>query len=295
MNGDVDRRGRDKPFQRRATLARLRRDLDNYHAAERKVAQFFLQNPSSVVTLSVTQVADQAQVSEATVIRLCKSLGFTGFAQFKIHLASEIAKPFSFVPADISEQDGPIEIMEKVFRAEMQSLYETLAAVDPQEFLAAVDAVATARSLCFFGLGTSGPIALDAAYRFEQLGIPSTPVIDAIQMSVSALNLDDRVVAIGISNSGATRATYEALELARSAGARTICITSYQRSPIVSVSDISLVAAAQEMHYRFEAMASRLAHISILDALSVAIAHLDPKLREAHLRRSAEVIARHRF
>ncbi len=282
-------------FRSKGALARLRRDLKDFHAAERRVAQAFLDQPASIVGLSVTQVADQASVSEATVVRFCQSLGFSGFAEFKIHLASEIAEPFSIVHADIKDSDEAVDVLHKVFRSEMRCLYDTLSIVDHTAFLNAVAALAGARSVLIFGVGTSGPIALDAAYRFEQLGIPAAAVIDSIQMAVAALNIDPKSVALGVSNSGATRATLDAMRLARSAGAKTICITTFERSPIINATEIPLVVAAQEMHYRFEAMASRLAHLALLDALCIAIAHVDPQRRESHLRRSAEVIARHRL
>lgn len=279
----------------RGALARLRRDMVNFRSTERRVAQVFLDNPPAIVGLSVTEVSDLADVSDATVVRFCQRLGFSGFAEFKIQLASEIAEPFQIVHADISNADGSLEIIEKVFKSNMQTLYDTLDVLNREAFVAAVEAICNAQSLRFFGIGTSAPIALDAWYRFDQLGFPSLAIIDPIQMAVAALQFDEKTVAIGISHSGATRATVEALKLSAAAGAMTICITSFQRSPIVSTSDIPLIVAARETSYRAEAMASRLAHLSVLDALHVAVAHKNPDFREAHLRRSAEVVARHRF
>jgi RpiR family carbohydrate utilization transcriptional regulator len=285
-----------KPTPRtRGALARLRRDLSNFRSTERRVAQVFLDNPAAIVGLSVTEVSDLADVSDATVVRFCQRLGFSGFAEFKIQLASEIAEPFQIVHADIDAADGSLEIIEKVFKSNMQALYDTLEVLNKEAFLAAVEAICKAKGLRFFGVGTSAPIAMDAWYRFDQLGIPSLAIIDSIQMGVAAAQLDEKTTVVGISHSGATRATVEALELAAKAGAVTICITSFQRSPIVSVSKIALIVAARETSYRAEAMASRLAHLCVLDALHVAVAHRNPEFREAQLRRSAEIVARHRF
>lgn len=283
------------PRRTRGALARLRREMGNFSDAERRVAEVLLERPGDVVALSVTQVADLAGVSEATVVRLCQSLGFSGFAEIKIRLASEITEPFNIVHADIVDDDGPEQILEKVFRSDMQTLFDSLTVVDRRAFAEAVEAIAGAGEVHFFGVGTSAPIALDASYRFEQIGIRSKAIVDSIQMGVTARHLPAGSLVCGISNSGATRATLEAMELARQSGAKTMCITSFQRSPIVSVCDISLVVASRELAYRFEAMASRLAHLALLDALHVAVAHLDVELRQEILKRSAEVIARHRF
>jgi DNA-binding MurR/RpiR family transcriptional regulator len=296
MASTEQERDRGKSTQRpRGALARLNRDLESFREAERQVAEVFMSMPADVVSLSVTEVADRANVSDATVVRFCQSLGFSGFAEFKIQLASEITEPFEFIHADIQESDGPIEILDKVLQSDMQTLYDTLSVLDRKSFTKAVHSIATSSELSFFGVGTSAPIAIDASYRFEQLGIPSRAMTDSIQMAVAALHVKKGVTVIGISHSGATRATLDALELAGQAGATTICITSFQRSPMVSASEIALVVAAREISYRFEALASRLAHLAVLDALNIAVAHLEIDASLHHLKRSAEIIARHRF
>ena len=67
-------------------------NLDGVFSAERRVAEFILKNPDQVVTLNVADIAEQSGVSDATVIRLCKHLGYTGFYQMKLQLAHELGR-----------------------------------------------------------------------------------------------------------------------------------------------------------------------------------------------------------
>ena len=104
-----------------------------------------------------------------------------------------------------------------------------------------------------------------------QLGYTAFCFTDITSMKVSTLNIKPGDAAIGISNSGRTIATVDALKLAREMGARTACVTSYPNSEITLQSDFPIVIYTDEIQYPIEAISARIAHISVLDAISVSL------------------------
>lgn len=277
----------------RGAMVRLQRDAPGLKAAERRVAEVCIDDPAGVVGMSVQELAAAAGASTATVIRMCQALGFSGYSQFKIVLAAEVTPAGAGVWQDLTRDDTPIEVLEKVFQAETATLADTLTVIDRDEFTRATRAIAAAARIRFLGVGTSGPVAQDASFQFQQFGRDAIALTDAIQMEISSLSLDASAVAVGISHSGATRATVDALERARAQGAKTICVTSYPASPIARTAEIALVVAARETSYRSGASAGRLAHLTVLDALNVAVANRDPELRVEMHQQAAAVVARH--
>ena len=277
----------------KGALVRLQRDLDHFKSAEQQVARLCLDRAAEVVGMSVQQVAAAAGTSTATVVRMCQTLGFTGFAQFKLVLAAETAPTSAGVRDDVTPDDLPADIARKVFEAEAGTLSDTLAVLDLAAFTTATEAIAATDHVRFFGVGTSAPVAIDAAFQFQQYGTDASSLVDAIQMEISTLGLHGACVAVGISHSGSTRATIDALERAKEQGAHTIALTSYQHSPIAAVAATTLVVAAHETHYRSGASAGRLAHLAVIDALNVAVANRDPVARSEVHNHAAAIVARH--
>jgi RpiR family transcriptional regulator, carbohydrate utilization regulator len=144
-------------------------------------------------------------------------------------------------------------------------------------------------------VGTSAPLAQDAAYRFLTLGVSASAPLDVHTQHVAAGLLGKEDVCLAVSHSGATVETVNTVEAARDAGATTIAITSYAQSPLTQLVDMLLVAGGPEMSFRLEAMASRLAHMTVLDALYVAVALTSQERARVHLDATADVLAKHRY
>ncbi len=253
----------------------LRRSLSG---AQQKVADYMLDNAAKVVYLSINEVAAQSGASEATVIRVCRSLGFKGFQDLKIQLAQSMPSKVEEIHGDLNEADTPDIVLEKTFRASMRALADSLATIDRAVFKQAVEAILRARQLLFYGVGTSGAVALDANDKFIHTGIPVSAYNDIVLQLQSAVAAGPADVVVGISQCGATQPIVLALKIARNNGATTIGITSRSNSPITRVTDLQLIIAANEMSVRKNvAHELRLAHLTVIDALylSVALAKRD--------------------
>lgn len=261
-----------------------------YHlltSKEKQVADFILNHAEQVVSMPVAELAEGAGVVKSAVIRCCKSLGFRGYAALKISLAKELVRnvQFNYVPY-IAKEDGAADIMDKIFSANIKTLHDTREQLDHTVLCEFVEALAQANRIYIYGIGSSAGIVNDFQYRLMQLGYTAFCFTDVVSMKVSALNIREGDMAIGICNSGRTIPTVEALRTARERGARTACVTSYPDSDIIRHCDHPLVIATDEIQYPIEAISARIAHISVLDAIAVSLSAKNPALAAE---RSAQV------
>ncbi len=259
-------------------LMALRTTLPTLRAGERKVAQVIIEQPEQVRQSSILDLAQSSGVSEATVLRFCQALGFRGYTDFKVRLIEDLAasqavgtalvgEPY----AAVQEGDSIATIVRKVLRMDMQALLDTAAVVATDQIAAAVALLIGARRVECYGVGGSGPVVQDAAYRLLRVGINATASVDSHLQVVHASLLTPQDVALCISHSGATQDTLDALLTARDAGARTIAMASFPQSPLARAADVKLLTAAVGNRWRSDAIPARIAQLSLIDALCVAI------------------------
>ena len=174
-------------------------------------------------------------------------------------------------------------ITDKVFSANIKTLHDTAANLDRTALQQIVNALAKAHSIYIYGIGTSATLCRDFQYRLMQIGYSAVCLTDVPSMKVSTMNIRADDVAIGISHSGRTIATVETLQMAKEQGAVTACVTSFACSPITSCCDHAIVIRSEEISYPIESISARLAHITVLDAITMA---LSAQNYEETLRRS---------
>jgi len=180
---------------------------------------------------------------------------------------------------------------------ETAALYDRLGRTDEGDrtLRKAVAIVRAAARIEVYGIGSSGPIAVDLAYRFLQLGLPAVALVDSHIQAVSAAMTGPQAAVITVSHSGSTVETLLATRLAKEAGAQTIGITRLGKSPLQRYCDVVLHTVANETRYRPEAMSSRVAQLAIVDTLVSCCALAEPEKSVANLQRSAQVIAEKRY
>lgn len=270
-----------------ACLARVEQGYGRLAETTRRVADVILHRPADVVGLSISELARLSGVSDTTVLRFTRGLGYSGYRQFGLALAAAVMStaPEPPLDADIRDSDDIAAITRKVFAAEADALAKAWQAMDLTEEQRAIDALAQARRVHLYAVGGSGLLAMEAVYRFARVGLDCAAVNDPIQIAIHASQLTDRDVAIGFSQSGRTRDTVEGLRIARTAGATTICVTSRPRSPITGASDIVLMLLELHGAYRGAYLDSKIAELTLIDALAACLARKlparAPELQEA--------------
>lgn len=250
-------------------VARIRSTFNELTKAEQKAADYILTNSADVIHMTITELAEAAASAEATIFRLCKKLGYSGYQGLKIALAGDLYTPLESVYKEVDPADTPSLIANKVFHGITEGLQDTLQIIDETALEQAVAALAAAPRIDAYGSGGSAIIAADIEHRFMRFGIPVRAYADPHLQITSAALLKPQDVVIAISHTGANRDILDAVAMAKSSKATVIAITSYRRSPLSKEADIALYGMAREVNYRSEAMASRLIHLAIVDVLYV--------------------------
>ncbi|MFT6008415.1 MAG: DNA-binding MurR/RpiR family transcriptional regulator [Parasphingorhabdus sp.] len=276
-------------------LGRIRMAQPNMAKSAQRIARFILERPSEIVGMSVTELSEATDVSEGSVINFCRSIGLSGFQQMKLSLAQEIVQPVQFIHEDLNIDDDMETVCRKVFHSGMQALRDTLSVLDPNVLLRAVEIIRASKRVEVYGIGSSAPVADDAQYRMLRIGLDVRAVTDSHIQAISASRCDPDVAVLTISHSGATHETVAATRLAKEAGAKTIVITNFARSPIQAYADIVLFTMARETRFRTEAMTSRIAQLCVVDALIAGLALADYDHATDVLRKTFDVLSIKRF
>ncbi|KLU63263.1 putative HTH-type transcriptional regulator YbbH [Peptococcaceae bacterium CEB3] len=276
-------------------LQRIRDIYSRLNTAERKAAQYILENPGDIIHYSITEVAENSSVSETTIFRLCNKLGYRGYQELKISLAGTLIEPIQNIHEEIKENDDMYIIMNKVFTSNQYSMKKTLDVNEAKTLAEAVKFMLKARQILFFGMGGSGAIAFDAYHKFIRTGIECSVHTDSHLQAMFAAMAKKNDVVMAISNSGSNKDLVEAIGLARKNEAKIIAITGNPRSPLTKVSDLVLVSFGQESMFRSEAMESRLSALMLIDCLYAGVALQRKEETLATLGKIREGIATKRF
>ena len=252
------------------TLIRLRGLYPSLKTALCKVADVILEQPEMAVYASVNEVAAAAAVSEATVMRFCRILGFKGFQDFKISLAREMVIPAARHHEATMEGEAGGTVR-KVFQTNGAALEDTLEIVKVEAMQEAAQLLLHARQIMVIGVGGSRPAVEYTGNRLLLLGLKAFIFTDFYLMLMAASLLSQEDVVLAISNLGTTREILETVDIARERKARIIGITNNSLSPLARSSSPALITASREMTIPEEAVASLVCQITLLDALFALI------------------------
>lgn len=248
--------------------SRLRSVLPALSDSERRVALWVLDHMDETIRNSMSAIAQATEVSDTTVLRMCRTAGFEGFTDLKLALAREprvaTAGTNPLPPTD------DLQAARNVFRANMQALDDTMSMLDDIAFNKALDLILGAKHMLVGGVGGSGIVAQAFYQRCFRLGLRCDAPIDSqLQIMHAGLTRPGDLV-VAISYSGITSDPVLLLQEARARGASTICITGNSRSPLARLADVVLVSVSHEQGS--EPMAAQIAQLTLVDALYVACA-----------------------
>lgn len=275
-------------------LARIEAMRAQLRPSERKLADYILDTPREVLDLAMTELAERVGVSQPTIARFCHALGCGGFREFKIRLAQSIAQGVPSVYRDVRPDEPAPGVVAKVFDRTIGALIEVRNSLSAASIAKAIDLLAQASRIEFYGAGGSGIAAQDIQHKFFRLGIPSVAYADPHTYSMSAALLKEGDVVVTISNTGRTRDIIDAARSALECGAKVIAIT-HSNSPLAQIATVSLIANVAEETDIFSPMTSRMSHLAIGDILAVGVAlRRGPELADK-LGRAKATITRRRI
>ncbi|RKP51870.1 SIS domain-containing protein [Pararobbsia silviterrae] len=237
----------------------------------RQVAEYILAHLDTIADISLAELARLAQVSEPTVLRFCASIGCNGFRDFKIRVVQSLALGAPSAHSVLANDDTPETIATKIFDYTITSLDWARKKLDFVAIAKAVELLARANRIDFFGFGASGIVAQDAQQKFPLFGVPCVAHQDSHQQFIAASMLKPGDAVVAISNTGTTRGLIEMARTAKERGASVVVITGSQ-SPITRYADVSVIAETLENTDVYTPTTSRLAALVIIDILSTSVA-----------------------
>lgn len=270
-------------------LAEIESSVDQLSRSERKVAAFVLADASRVLSMTLARVAQQAGVSEPTVNRFCRSFGASGFPDFKLRLAQNLASGPALTTAMVDEHDEIPEIFSKLTDKAIRSVQDLKASLDVSTLARAVDLFCQARQVAFFGMGASGSVARDAQHKFFRFNVPVVAYEDGLMQRMHASSMKTGDLAVVISHTGRTRAMVEAATFARDSGASVLALTR-SGTPLSKVATLTVPVDVDENTDLYIPMMSRLMQLLVLDVLVTGVAQKRGSDFQPHLIRIKQSI-----
>ncbi len=253
-------------------LSKISESLSDLSGAERKVAESALAEPKWFVHTAVAEIAERASVSQPTVIRFCRSLGYKGLPEFKLALSASIGhEGMPYVHEELNADDDMASVVEKVLSNAAASILGARRFLKETELETAIAMLTHARRIEFYGVGNSGIVAQDAQHKFFRFGISTVAYVDTHIQLMAASVLSNHDVLVVISNSGSSIELLDAVSIAKENGAAVIAITR-SGSPLAQLADCVLSIASQENVELYTPMVSRLLQLAVIDILAIGLA-----------------------
>ena len=238
-------------------------------ASEKKVADFVIANQRNTQFMSISELAEECDVAEATVSRFCRRLGYKGYNAFKLAVANSTARRVGEPPlsGEPSPEDSVQEMCQKLYGNDIEALAQTLALVRPEQVAAAGEILGTAGRVLCMGQGGSMIMAMEAAHLFSTAYPNFQPVYDSHLQTIAAATLTPRDAVLFFSYSGSTRELMDLLEVVREQGARIILVTHFPKSPAAAFADVILQCGANAGPLQLGSVAARIAQLFVIDVL----------------------------
>lgn len=275
-------------------LRRVHETYSSLRRSERKIADYLEKKSLERLDVSITEFARLLGVSEATVSRFCRTLGYRGFQDLKLSLATDLstAEEFQNTPVDIVETDPPAVVGRKLSDTLSNSIVETQRILDTDRLGAAVDEITRARRVEFYGVGGASVVVSEANHLFLKAGINCVAYSDGYMQTVTASLLGEDCVALGVSHTGLSMHVVNALKIASDNGAVTIGITSNRESPLARASRICLCTPPRNRDIPLygDFMEARVSQLYIIDLLYLSIIFKLGDISKRNLKRSANAL-----
>lgn len=271
--------------------AAIQSQYETFPRVSKRIADYILEDPVHVTSISVQQMARELSIAESSIIRFCKNIGCSGFSEMKLMLAKYAPKSIRIIFEDLSETDSVESITKNVFNRNIDTIQRALDCLDLEKVAQAAELMSQAKKILILGVGASGTIADDLYIRLMRVGLSAESLTDSHLMQIAASQCDADTVIFGISHTGKSHEIVSAMELARSCGSKTISMTGYPNTPIQKVSDICIELYSPEQLF----VSPRVAQVSLLDSLYVALSIRQKEYVVQNIKRMNDALADYRL
>jgi RpiR family carbohydrate utilization transcriptional regulator len=252
-------------------LDSIRTQLDSLSKSEKKVALAVLKNPDLAVAENITALAKSAQVSEPTVVRFCRALGYDGWHEFKLKLAQTLALALPDADQPPLQDDLAKDLVSKICSRSINTLLDLRNNLDSAAIERALNVLARANKIEFYGQGTSGIVAADAQHKFFRSGVPTVAYADPHIHNIAAALLSPGDAVVAISQRGNSTALLRSVQIARKTGADIIALAP-SGTPIAEEATVLVPIDLSFAIDPYTPISARLAHLVVIDILAVGLA-----------------------
>jgi len=260
-------------------LRQIKKSLPDLRKSEQTVAEFVLKDPKSIIMMKTAEASNEMGISEPTLIRFCKAIGFSGFQEFKINLSQQLAADDYFVMYEINEDDSIHELCEKVFDTTISEILNVRSQIDQTILENAIETLVNAKRVEFYAFGGSAPVAMDGQHKFFRLKISSSYISDPHLQFMSANSLEKDDVVVAISQSGTTSALIDSVKIVRKNGVKVIGIMP-GNTPLSNLCDFPLTIDVGLENRITKPVTSRIAYTAVIDVLTMGVAQLKPEAQD---------------
>ncbi|MCU8490050.1 SIS domain-containing protein [Vibrio vulnificus] len=244
----------------------------------RVIGDWIVENAEKAAQLTSQELAEQAQVSQSSIVKFTQRLGFKGYSAFKLALTEEIGRKQAMqatpLHSDILADDPLAVIAQKLIKAKTDAMFQTTNALSYEACHQAVQWLSEARRVQIVGIGGSALTVKDLSYKLLKLGITTLAEQDSHVQIAVARTLSEQDVQIAISFSGERKEILVAAEAAKEQGAKVIALSSPKKSRLRQIADMTFDTIADETEHRSSAIASRSAQNVITDLLFIILVQL---------------------
>ncbi|KIY23863.1 MULTISPECIES: MurR/RpiR family transcriptional regulator [Mesobacillus] len=275
-------------------LERIRQGISILKPSERKVSEYILDNPKEILQMPIAVLSKKTNTSEATIIRMCRSLHFKGYSELKLNIAAALPQknPIEHKYQDISPDSSLSETISQIASNNIYSIKNTLSVNDEEVMKKVIQGLHTARRIAIIGVGASGIVALDFEQKLKRINKWCEALIDSHSQLVSVINLNDEDVLFAISYSGETKEIINAVNIAKKNNIKVISLTEYSNNTLQKLADHNLFVSSTENFIRSAATASRISQLTIIDILFTGLASLYFDEAVKYLDKTREVISK---
>ncbi|MEE0248412.1 MurR/RpiR family transcriptional regulator [Peptacetobacter hiranonis] len=235
--------------------------------SDKVLIKYIKENIEDVFYKSISQIAKESGIGEATITRFSKKMGYSGLQDFKVTLAREISglKNRTIINRSIENDEGVMESARKLFNSNIRILENTFNIIDGNDIEKATDMIINAKKVFFIGIGYSGMTAEDSNYKFSRIGFNCMSLDSSHNMIMMASLMDEDDVIVAISHSGETDEIIKTVNIAKANGASVISVTEDKSSRLRDISDVNLGYFSGESILETGSISSKLAQFFIID------------------------------
>ncbi len=256
---------------------------DSFFEAEKKIADYILGHKSEIIDMTVAELALASGTSDATVSRFCRRCGFNGFHHLKINLTKEVAEERgkSIEVSNEITRDNIPQSLQNILANKVAELTQTISMLEAENLENILGVIEQARTVQLVAVGNTTPVALDGAFKFNQLGIPSVAGSIWETQVAYTCNLRAEDAVIIISNSGFSKRLMTLVAVAKENHTKTIAITNNASSPLAKVCDYHITTATREKLLLGEFCFSRVTATAVIEILYL---FLSVSIKDSHER-----------